>query len=176
MGSIVGKLDLGREYGWCEPCGTGRARAQELVGLPEGDYTARLEELASMMTTTVTFGMAKKLLRELLHIELSEKALKDITERRGQGVKLRQQAEAERCTPYDEKGLPVPVQAKPEEAKLVEAAPEVAYVEMDGVFPMTRQEIPEAELSAADREKLEQARQSKARGEPPARAALAHPE
>lgn len=162
-GSIVGKLNLGRVYGWCEPCGTGRARAQELVGLPEGDYTARLEELASMMTTTVTFGMARRLLRELLHVELSEKALKDLTERRGQEVKRLQQAEAKRCAPYDEKGLPVPVQVKPQEAQSVEA-PEVAYLEMDGVFPMTRQEIPEAELSAAEREKLEQARQSKARG------------
>ncbi len=163
-GSIVGTLDLTRVYGWCEPCGTGRAMAQELVGLPAGDYTARLEELASMMTTTVTFGMARQLLRELLHVELSEKALKDLTERRGKEVKRRQQAEAERCAPYDEKGLPLPVQAKPVEAQSVKAAPEIAYAEMDGVFPMTRQEIPEADLSAEDREKLEQARTSKARG------------
>jgi len=41
---------------------------------------------------------------------------------------------------------------------------DVAYIEMDGVIPITRQEVPLSELSAKDRDQLEEAKRTKARG------------
>jgi hypothetical protein len=56
--STVGPLELTRRYCWCEPCGQGRALAQQQVGLPSGEYTANLEEVCALMATTVPHGMA----------------------------------------------------------------------------------------------------------------------
>jgi hypothetical protein len=56
--STVGQLNLKRRYRWCQRCEQGRAPAQEQVGVPEGDYTAGLEEVTTLMATTVRHQMA----------------------------------------------------------------------------------------------------------------------
>ena len=104
--STVGPLELTRRYCWCEPCGQGRAAAEQPVGLPPGDYTANLEEVCALMATTVPQGMAVGLVRKLLGLEISVKGSEQIVARRGQAVVTQQDAEARALQPYQENGLP----------------------------------------------------------------------
>jgi hypothetical protein len=55
-------------------------------------------------------------------------------------------------------------QLRPEGTVAAADTPDVAYVEIDGVIPITREAIPEAQLSPKDRKRLVQAKQEKARG------------
>ena len=70
--------------------------------------------------------------------------------------------EARELWPYDEKGLPRAVEAPV--AAVAGPPSEVAYLEMDGVVPMTREEKHGAELSAADKARQRRAKKAKARG------------
>ena len=53
---------------------------------------------------------------------------------------------------------------RPADAVPPSAAPKVAYIEIDGVIPITREEITGDELTAEDREKQAKAKTEKARG------------
>ncbi|HJS82782.1 MAG TPA: ISKra4 family transposase, partial [Nitrososphaera sp.] len=140
--STVGEIELSRRYSWCEQCGQGRAIAQQQVGLPEGDYTASLEEISALMSATVPHHMAAELVGKLLGIEMSDNGIKGIIERRGQAVVAAQDIDAESLNPYYKNGLPTDA-ARPSDA--VAKAPEAAYLEMDGVIVMTRGELPKDE-------------------------------
>jgi Uncharacterised protein family (UPF0236) len=98
------------------------------------------------MATTVPHGMAMGLVRELLGLDISAKGSKQIIERRGRAVVAQQDGEARALQPYQEKGLPRPV-ARPAEA--VGQAPQVAYLELDGVMVMRREPRPGASAAAA---------------------------
>ncbi len=163
-GSLLGVLDLRRRYRYCEHCDEGFAPAQGLLGLPAGDFTPRLEEACTMMTTTVSHGMARELLAKMLGVEVSIRALEDMTERRGAAIQEQQAAEATRCAPYDEKGLPLPEQAQPADRVPEAAAPRAAYLETDGVSALTRQELTGDELTPADKRRQRRAQQQHARG------------
>lgn len=163
-GSLFGLLGLRRRYRYCERCNEGFAPAQQLLGLPSGDFTPRLEEACTMMTTTVSHGMAQQLLSKLLGVEVSIKALEDMTERRGAAVQALQDAAATQCAPFDETGLPVPTQVRPADTVPEEAAPRLAYLETDGVSALTRQELLGGELTAADKRRQRRAKQQRARG------------
>jgi hypothetical protein len=139
--SRVGPLELTRRYCWCEPCGQGQAAAQQQVGLPPGEYTANWEEVCALMATTVPPGMAVGLVSKLLGMEISAKGSKQIVERRGQGVVTQQDADARALQPYQDNGLPQQV-ARPADA--VSQAPQVAYLEVDGVMVMKREPRPGA--------------------------------
>jgi hypothetical protein len=139
--STVGPLELTRRYCWCGSCGEGRAVAQQQVGLPPGEYTAPLEEVCALMATTVPHGMAVGLVGKLLGIEISAKGSEQIIERRGEGVVAQQDADARALQPYQENGLPQEV-ARP--AAAVGQAPQVAYLELDGVIVMKREALPVA--------------------------------
>lgn len=162
--SVLGLLSLKRRYAACAPCECGVAPAQQVLGLPEGEFTARLEEVCTMMATTVPHGMATSLVEKLCGIEVSVKAMQDMTERRGAAVLEQDAAEFHQCQPYDGKGLPVPEQARPEDSAPSSTAPKVAYVEIDGVVPITREELTGKELSATDRRRQKRAKEQKARG------------
>jgi hypothetical protein len=73
-------------------------------------------------------------------------------------------AEAQLSAPYDATGLPVSEQRRPDGAVTADKTPMVAYLEIDGVIPITREPIPEAQLSKNDRKRLERAKLEKARG------------
>ncbi len=163
-GGVLGLLHLKRRYTYCEQCAHGRAPAQEALGLPDGDFTPRLEEVCTLMATTVPFGMATDLVSKLCGIEVSVKAVEEMTERRCEAVAAREHAEAQRCAPFDETGLPVPTQQRPVDALPADAAPKVAYLEVDGVVPITREELVGKELSPADRRRQTRAKKQKARG------------
>ena len=160
-GSLLGTIALRRRYAWCDECERGEAPAQKLLGLPEEHFTARLEEAVTMMATTVPYEMAQMLAAKLCGVEVSKKALENMTERRAERLLAVQTVQAERCAPYDGSGLPKPDEQRPPDAVDVSEVADVAYLEMDGVLPMTRELLPPGE---AGLERLHAAEQSKARG------------
>jgi len=137
--STLGRLELKRRYVLCGPCSQGLAPSQRPLGLPDGPYTGRLEEVCSLMTTTLPHALAEKTLKELLLLDVGETGLKHLTARRASKVIEQDDGKAEQLNPFDEMGLSRQLERPPD---AVEEVPEVAYLEMDGVFAMTRQEKP----------------------------------
>jgi hypothetical protein len=160
--SLMGSLSLQRRYVHCARCKTGYAPAQVHLGLPASDFTPRLEEVCTMMATTVPFGMAHGLVAKLCGIEHSTKALQEMTERRGAEVLRLNEEQAQEFAPYDAKGLPVEVQRRPDDA--AKGAPRIAYMEIDGVIPITREELVGKELTDKDRDRQARAKADKAHG------------
>ncbi len=161
---MLGDLHLKRRYAYCSSCDLGFTPAQKALGLSDSDFTPRFEEVCSMLATTVPHAMAVALASKACGISASIKAVEDMVERRGAEVQKRDREQAEKLAPYDAKGLPVPQQERPENAVTPSATPKVAYVEMDGVVPITREEITGDELTDVDRQKQAQAKAEKARG------------
>jgi len=161
--SLLGALGLKRRYSYCDDCEKGRFGAQEALGLTDSGFTPRLEEVCTMIAATVPYGMTVRIIGSLCGVQLSTKGIEQMVERRGEAVSMLDDAEAQACNPYDETGLPVQ-QARPEDAVEPSAAPDVAYVEIDGVIPITREELGDEDLTDADRQRLAQAMQDKARG------------
>ena len=116
------------------------------------------------MATTVPFGMATDLVSKLCGVQVSVKAVEDMVERRAGQVQAMDHVDAMLCTPFDEKGLPVQTPLRPVDAVPAEAAPKVAYLEVDGVVPITREELAGKELTAADKQRQKRAKKQKARG------------
>jgi hypothetical protein len=160
--SLLGVLRLRRRYALCTCCQAGRSPAQQALGLTEGEFTPRMEEVCTMMATTVPYGMAVNLLEKLMGVEVAVKGVEEMVERRAQALADRVGQQAEQCRPFQENGLPVDEQVRPSDA--TEQTVGVAYLEMDGVFPMTRRELEDEELTDEDRQRLQQAKEEKARG------------
>jgi hypothetical protein len=160
--SLLGGLELRRRYVYCERCEQGEHPSQRALGLPDDSFTARLEEAATRMATTVPYQMAVQILEDLCGVSLSEKAVQDMVERRAEAVHAHQGAEAKDCAPYQEDGLPTETPVFVADA--VPTTPEVAYLELDGVVPLTREPVPDSELSAQDRNAKRQAKEQRARG------------
>ena len=159
---LSGPLRLRRRYRHCETCHRGWAKADGVLGLGDSAFTPRLEEVVTMMATTVPHGMAVQMVDEMLGTKVSDKGVQQMVERRAQGVGAALDKEASECAPYDKTGLPVPRPSRPADAKT--AVEKVAYLEMDGVVPMTREELVGKELSPADRRKQQRAKRAGARG------------
>lgn len=164
--SLLGPVALRRRYAHCERCNQGVAPAQKALGLPDGRFTPRLEEVATMMATTVPHEMACSLVSRICGVELSKKAIEDMTERRGHCLLEQLEADGKQFAPFDDTGLPKDlVEAPPTDPEMGPIDEEdVAYIELDGVIAMTREQLSDSELSKADRKRLEAAKQTKARG------------
>jgi len=136
--STLGVLKLKRRWSLCPDAEhtKGRSLAQEALMLPEGDYTALLDEAITLVATTVPHGMAVQLVGKIMGIEVSNHAVQDAVERRAERVVELQDQDATDHRPFEDNGLERKVN-HPTDA--VEEAPEVAYVEIDGVLPMTRE-------------------------------------
>ncbi len=160
--SLAGRLELTRRYAYCEACDSGRALAQERLGLSDSPFTPRFEEVGTLLATTVPHAMAADLMHQLLGVEVSARGVQQMTERRAQLLTLQLHTSAAHYDRLDAQGMPVQHRRRPADA--VPAAPTVAYLEMDGVVPMTREEIPPQELTPADRARQRRARRTKARG------------
>ena len=91
-----------------------------------------------MVATTVPYQMALTLIDGLTGAKVSETALQNMIERRGNAVLEREVNEAERYAPFQQNGLPVETQPEPNGA--LPTAPNVAYLELDGVLALTRTE------------------------------------
>jgi Uncharacterised protein family (UPF0236) len=135
--STVGALSLRRRYGWCARCGQGRAPAQAAVGLPANALTAGLEEVTTLLATTVPHTMAVQLVQQMLGLEVSTQAVKSSVERRAEQVIRLQDEEAQEVQNYQakwEKSPPYLTTQAPARAV------DVAYLELDGVLVLTREE------------------------------------
>jgi hypothetical protein len=161
---LLGRLGLKRRYVYCDGCDLGVAPAQKALGLTESQFTPRLEEVCTMLATTVPHGMAVSLASKVCGIDVSIKAMEDMVERRGVEVQKRDREQAAKLAPFDATGLPVAKQQRPADAVPASTAPKVAYLEMDGVIPITREEITGDELTAEDHVKQAKAKTEKARG------------
>lgn len=162
--SVMGPLTLRRRYRSCVKCTHGFAHAQKALGLTDSDFTPRLEEVCTLMATTVPFGMATSLVGKLCGIEVSVKAVQDMTERRAENVLAMHLEEAKTCTPFDECGLPKKTQHRPANAVPKSAIPRVAYIEIDGVIPITREEFSSSELTDIERQRQARAKTEKTHG------------
>jgi hypothetical protein len=162
--SSLGPLELRRRYVHCKPCGAGFAPAQQTLGLTDSDFTPRLEEIDTLMTTTVPFGMAKTLVSKLCGVDISVKASQDMTERRAKKVLALQAEEAAAYAPFDDKGLAVENPQRPPDAVAEGCVPEVAYLEIDGVIPITREELLDDELTDIERQRQKRAKKNKVPG------------
>ena len=117
-----------------------------------------------MMATTVPYGLAAKVVASLCAIEVSVKGIEQMVERRAERVLELDDEQARGCNPFDEKGLPVVEQIRAQDAIDPSATPDVAYMELDGVVPVTREELGDDELTEQDKQRREQAKQDRARG------------
>jgi hypothetical protein len=140
--SSFGPVELRRRGSVCSHPGhgRGRSRAEERLLLPDGPFTAKLSESLTALATTVPHGMARQLAERLLGVEVSEHVLQDEVEERGATLVGADEALAQALNPFDDRGLEREVR-RPEPA--VSEPPAVAYIEVDGVLPLTREEDPE---------------------------------
>jgi hypothetical protein len=160
--SLAGQLRLRRRYAYCKTCNQGRSRAQQELGLTDSPYTPRMEEVCTLMATTVPHGMAVDLVKKLVGVEISPRGIQQMTERRAQRLQATLHDEAKHYACYDDSGLPVAKQERPPDA--LRKPVDVAYLEMDGVVPMTREELLGPELSDVDRRRQRHAKREGARG------------
>jgi hypothetical protein len=156
---VGGEIALQRRWVQCGKCRSGFAPAQDRVGLGETGFTPYLEEVATMIATSMPHGQAARMLAQTMGIEISEHGLQEMVERRGKATLRLLAEQAERLHPYDAAGLPREVPGSGSRA-----SPDTVYLEVDGVLPMTREEKPFEELSAKDKAKVRRAKKDKARG------------
>jgi hypothetical protein len=106
------------------------------VGLPASALTAGLEELTTLLATTVPHTMAVQLVQQMLGVEVSAQAVKSSVERRAAQVIHLQDAAAQEVQDYQTKwGKSPPYVTAPAAARAVD----VAYLELDGVLVLTRE-------------------------------------
>ena len=162
--SSLGQLELRRRYCDCGTCGQGRAPAQDALGLGASEFTPRLEEVCTLMSTTVPFGMARDLVEQVCGIQVSTKGVQEMSDRRGTRVLKRLKSEAQAQQPFDDSGLCREGVSRPSGTVIEEATPRCAYLEMDGVVPITRVEIEVSKLCDVDRVRQARAKVDKVRG------------
>jgi len=133
--SALGPLRLKRRRSVCPEHKGARSLAQERLLLPEGDFTGHLAEAMSLMATTVPEGMATTLVGKLVGVEVSKHGVQGVVHERGQQVVALLDSDAAELRPWLENGFERDV-SRPDDA--VAKAPAVAYLEVDGVFPVTR--------------------------------------
>ena len=145
VGSSLGSLLISRRYYYCADCGVGQFPSEAAVGLDSGEHTPRLAEAITQLSTTVPYPMAVGLCRSMLGVEISIHGAEHLVARRAAFVSIAANSEANRLNPYDDKGLPR-VLKRPGHA--VAKAPDVAYLEVDGVCAMVREEDPDRAVPA----------------------------
>lgn len=133
--TCLGAVTTKRRW-YVDPETGGFSPAEQAIGLPAEDTTARLGEVVTMMGTTVSGDMAADLLGWMLGIEISKHGVQGLVHDRGQFVLKQNDEVAQSHDPFDESGLMREVE-RPEDAT-TDAPPTVAYLEVDGVVPMTR--------------------------------------
>jgi hypothetical protein len=136
--TTLGEIELCRRWSTCQQAGhgPGKSAAQEQLLLPAGRYSARLSESLTMLATAVPHGMACQLSGHLLGVEVSEHGVQEEVHDRARTLMGLDDEEASQLNPFEVTGLEREVPRPPEAAP---EAPEIAYLEVDGVFPITRQ-------------------------------------
>jgi len=134
--STFGAISLVRRWSDCTEEKGGWSVAQRQLLLPEGDYTPRLDEMMTLLAAVTTHEGACKLCKGLLGVTVSEHAVQDAVERRGEILLRLDDEAAAPFVPWEANGLP---RATGRPAAAAAQVPRVAYVEVDGVLPMTRE-------------------------------------
>jgi hypothetical protein len=139
-----GRLTVTLRHSTCEEskCGHRYAPAAARLGLSDGRFTPGCAEIVTMAATTVPHGKAVNLLSEMLRIDVSEHAVQDLVEARGSALLALDTAAANDRAPFDSKGLDR-IYGRPADAIAAKDTPDVAYIEADGVLPMTRELLPD---------------------------------
>jgi hypothetical protein len=104
--------------------------------LPESDYTAGLEEVTTLMATTVPHQMAVDVVEKLLGVEVGAQGVKSSVQRRARRVIQWQDEEAGEIKAFEEKWDRSPPYIT---ALAPDRSVEVAYLEVDGVQVLTRE-------------------------------------
>ncbi len=143
--SSVGEIGLARRYSHCGPCGLGRSVAQEQLALGEGRCTPQLAESITKLATVVPYKMACGLASTLIGAEVSVHGAERLVAERAEYVAIKGAEDAAALCPWDSTGLQRQI-TRPVGA--VKEAPNVAYLEMDGVFVMAREEDVERSIVA----------------------------
>lgn len=133
--ACLGTVTTTRRW-YVDPESGGFSPAEQAIGLPAGDTTARLGEVVTMMGTTVPGEMAANLLGWMLGIEISKHGVQELVHDRGQFVQRQNDEVAQTHDPFDELGLMRDIESP--DGATADAPPTVAYLEVDGVVPMTR--------------------------------------
>jgi hypothetical protein len=132
--TLLGEVTTKRRW-YVDPRQGGFSPAEQEIGLPADDFSARLAEVVTMMATTVSEEMATTLLGWMLGVEISKHGLQELVHARGQFAMKENDGIAEFYDPFEESGLMREVE-RPDD--VVADAPSVGYLEIDGVVPMTR--------------------------------------
>ena len=106
--------------------------------LSNGQFTPGCAELVTKLSATLPHGKAVKFLGDLLQVDVSSHAAQDLSQVRGETLLACDLAAAAVHDPYDNKGFEREY-GRPVDAVPAKDAPKVAYLEIDGVFPMTRE-------------------------------------
>lgn len=128
-----------------DSCGKTFSPACDHLGLSNRRFTPGCADVVTMFAAVVPHGKAVTLLSETLQIEISEHAVQDLVEVRGAELLRQDLAAAEAHNHQDSTGL-ARVYTRPKDAVKEDATPDVAYLEVDGVFPMTREKIEETSV------------------------------
>lgn len=123
-------------------CGAMHLVALKPLGLGHDRFLPRCAEAITQMSTTLPYGQAVQTLADLLGIDVSEHAAQDLTENRAATLLALDQVAASDTNPEDSSGLARSVQ-RPADSLGPQYAPNIAYLETDGVFPMTRERLVE---------------------------------
>jgi len=139
-----GKMPLLFRRSTCQKpeCGHTFSFAAIRLGVGSQRFTPGCAETITMLATAVPHGKAVTLLGQLLRIEVSEHATQDLVETRGAALLKLDKAAANTHAPYDKSDLER-TYGRPADAIAANDAPDVVYLETDGVFPMTRELVPE---------------------------------
>lgn len=140
-----GKLQLVLRRSVCigEDCGRTVAVAARQLGIGTQRFTPACAEAVTHLATALPHGKAVSTLAQLLHIDVSEHAAQDLVQARGAALLALDQAAANDHDPYEPSGLQRESVGRPADSVPAADAREVAYLEIDGVLPMTRELNPE---------------------------------
>jgi len=138
--SVFGTMELTRRWSRCGEHKGGWSVAEKQLLIPSGRYTSKLSESMTLLATVAPHSTAEGLCQSLLGIQVSEHAIQDAVEERGEAVVKLQDRDAQRLRPVEKDGR-LRVVERPGDA--VARSPDIAYVEVDGVVPMTRQLDPD---------------------------------
>jgi hypothetical protein len=138
---LHGRMTLSLRKSSCtkDSCRHSFAVAGRLLGPGSRRFTPGAAEAITLAAVALPFGKAMTLLANLLHLEVSEHGIQNLVETRGRVLATLDEAAAKQHAPYEDNGL-ARCCGRPEGAVTREKAPEVAYVETDGVLPMVREE------------------------------------
>lgn len=117
-----------------------------------------------MLATTLPHAMACRVLESVCGVNISKKNIEDMVEERGDAVLAVLAEDAQSYAAYDKSGLTRQSHPPVADSGCASENTAVAYIEIDGVVPMTREELPDAELTPSERRGKAKAKEEGARG------------